>query len=422
LSDSRDVSGHRAGDEDATVRLDLRSGRSLWDLKRRDTTPASPLRQSVTADVVVIGAGITGAFAAERLTREGRSVLVVDRHEPQTASTAASTALLQWEIDAPLLELEDRLGFEAAARIYRASFGAVQAIRTLLADLGVAMIAAEREALFLAGTALDAHDLREECRLRRAAGLPSRFLDGAELATSFGFRRDAALLSAGSAEADPVELARVLLDRAVARGARIASPTTVTDYAFGFAGADLATAEGPEIHAQAVILANGYEMPLFVPAEVHRVVSTFAIATAAQPAGAIWPRRALVWEASEPYSYMRTTAEGHIIIGGEDEEIAEARMRDALLPAKAERLRGTLAELVPSADTRVETAWCGFFGETFDGLPLIGAVPGQPRCFAAFGYGGNGITFSALAADLVADLLAGRAASLTGHFAIDRAL
>ena len=274
------------------------------------------------------------------------------------------------------------------------------------------------------GTSLDAQDLREECRLRCAAGLPSRFLDGAELAASFGFRRDAALLSVGSAEADPVELARVLLaaDRAAARGARIASPTTVTDYAFGFAGADLATAEGAEIHAQAIILANGYEMPLFVPAAVHRVVSTFAIATRAQPPGAIWPGRALVWEASEPYSYLRTTAEGHVIIGGEDEEIADAPTRDALLPVKTERLRRTLAELVPSADTSVETAWCGFFGETSDGLPLIGAVPGQPRCYAAFGYGGNGITFSALAASLVADLLAGRAAPLADQFAIDRAL
>ena len=35
------------------------------------------------------------------------------------------------------------------------------------------------------------------------------------------------------------------------------------------------------------------------------------------------------------------------------------------------------------------------------GLPAIGPVPGAERCFAVMGYGGNGITFSAIAAQLI---------------------
>ena len=64
-------------------------------------------------------------------------------------------------------------------------------------------------------------------------------------------------------------------------------------------------------------------------------------------------------------------------------------------------LESKLQTLVPAADATADAAWTGFFSETTDGLPLIGAVPGRPRCFAAFGYGGNGITFSAIAAQLI---------------------
>lgn len=400
--------------------LDLRSGRTVWEIGRQPPTPAAPLSGSLRTDVAIIGAGITGAFLAERLTRAGREVLVLDRHQPQTASTAASTALLQWEIDAPMLELEGSLGFETAAAIYRRSHETVQGIGRLVAGLGGGAAFRPRDTAYLSGDELEAADLGEENRLRLAAGLPTRFLDRDALRAAYGFDRDAALASTGSAEADPVALARLLLDAAVARGARIASPVTVSGYSFGFERAELTTLEGHEITANVVILANGYEMPDFVPASAHRIMSTWALATVPQLPGALWPGRALVWEASDPYSYLRTTLEDRIIIGGEDEAITDANERDVLLPAKTAALQARLSGLVPGADLTVETAWTGFFGETEDGLPMIGPVPGQPRCYAAFGYGGNGITFSALAADLIAGLIAGEQDPILASFAVDR--
>jgi glycine/D-amino acid oxidase-like deaminating enzyme len=75
---------------------------------------------------------------------------------------------------------------------------------------------------------------------------------------------------------------------------------------------------------------------------------------------------------------------------------------------------------VPSARTDLDALWSGFFGETADGLPLIGPVPGAPRCLAAFGYGGNGITFSLMATDILAAELSGRRDPLADLFAIDR--
>jgi glycine/D-amino acid oxidase-like deaminating enzyme len=61
-----------------------------------------------------------------------------------------------------------------------------------------------------------------------------------------------------------------------------------------------------------------------------------------------------------------------------------------------------------------------FFGTTRDGLPLIGRLPGQSHCFAAFGYGGNGISFSAMAAEMIAAAIADPAYRFPEFFAIDR--
>ncbi|MEO8223339.1 MAG: FAD-dependent oxidoreductase, partial [Gammaproteobacteria bacterium] len=57
---------------------------------------------------------------------------------------------------------------------------------------------------------------------------------------------------------------------------------------------------------------------------------------------------------------------------------------------------------------RAAFAWCGSFGTSPDGTPTIGRVPGRQNCYAAMGYGGNGITFSMLAAQLLTGLITGQ--------------
>ena len=121
----------------------------------------------------------------------------------------------------------------------------------------------------------------------------------------------------------------------------------------------------------------------------------------------IWRDACFIWEASDPYLYVRSTADGRVICGGEDESFADEERRDALLPAKTIRLQTKLAQLLPGIDARAEFAWCGSFGTSRTGTPSIGAVPGLPHCFAVLGFGGNGITFSMMAAQLLRAALTG---------------
>jgi glycine/D-amino acid oxidase-like deaminating enzyme len=151
------------------------------------------------------------------------------------------------------------------------------------------------------------------------------------------------------------------------------------------------------------------------------VSSSWAIATRPQP-DAVWKDGALIWEDAEHYHYARTTSAGRIIIGGEDsDEVIEPGPRDGLIGKKSRILTERLAELWPVADPVGEFQWAGTFDTTRDGLPLIGPVAGAKGVYAAYGYGGNGITFSFLAAQLLGDLIAGSTSPLLDDFAIDRA-
>ncbi len=63
--------------------------------------------------------------------------------------------------------------------------------------------------------------------------------------------------------------------------------------------------------------------------------------------------------------------------------------------------------MLPDLDTRPDFAWAGSFGTTTTGLPFIGALPDRPRIFAVMGYGGNGITYAEMAAELVTTAILG---------------
>ena len=404
-------------DSDDTEQADLRGGRSPWF-----AAAGHPVRrevgESLKCDALIVGAGITGSLVAERLTRQGLDVVIVDRERPGRGSTAASTSMLLWEIDRSLTELTELYGFERASRAYHASLNAVTGLKSLVLQLGIACDMRDKDSLYLAAGDT-AGELIEENRLRQRAGLPGDFLDHAKLLEIFGIARAGAIVSPGAADSDPMLLARGLLNASVARGARLFDGEAVTFDSAGRA-VGVVMAEGREIEARSVILATGYTMPDIVHSTVQAVSSSWAIATTPQPQN-VWKDAALIWENSKDYLYARTTRAGRIIIGGEDSEgVIEPEARDRLILEKSRVLAERLAALWPIANTDIEFRWSGTFDTTRDGLPLIGPVPGQKGVYAAYGYGGNGITFSFLAANLIGDLIAGSTSPLLRDFALDR--
>ena len=367
-----------------------------------------PLTRDLRTDVLVVGAGVSGAMAADALSDAGCRVVVVDRRRPITGSTTASTALLQYGIDTPLTRLARSVGQQRARRLWRRSRLALDALRARVRHLGIDADCVERDSLYLEGDVLGRRALGEEAGARRRAGFEVTLLAADQVERRFGIAGRSGLLSYDNLSADPRRLAHGFLTAAVARGARLASPVDIVAIRPARGGVRAHTSHRRVVHARHLILATGYELPKGVPRAGHSIASTWAIATRPQPRR-LWPERCFIWEASDPYLYLRVGPDDRIICGGEDEAFADEASRDALLPRKTATLEQKLLALLPTVDPRAAFAWCGSFGGSATGTPTIGPVPGMPHCYAVLGYGGNGITFAALAAQLLRAYVEGSA-------------
>src|SRR5688572_6408767 len=129
---------------------ELRSGVPPWRKPDPDLR-GKRLHESIHIDVAIVGAGITGAMLAYTLAAGGVPVAVIDSGQPGGGSTAASTALLLWDLDTGLVELRATHGRDRAADIYRRSHAAFLGLRELIAGLRIDCSWNPRPALFLAG-------------------------------------------------------------------------------------------------------------------------------------------------------------------------------------------------------------------------------------------------------------------------------
>ena len=262
----------------ATLKRDLRTGRSVWADSPGLGVPVRPLTRSISVDVAIVGAGISGAFMAHELSKD-RAVAVLDRRPPLTGSTMASTAMLQWEIDLPLTALSDRIGAAQAKRAYLRSRSAVDALKRIVAEERIVCGLKDKSSLYLAGDDYGHRALEAEAEARADIGLDSQYIGPAQLRERFGMDRTGALVSTGSASADPARLAAGLLRRAQARGARVYSTVEVLQAVSDPDGVTLITDAGHAVRAKALVFCCGYEFPNGVPTPGAKVISTWAMAS-----------------------------------------------------------------------------------------------------------------------------------------------
>jgi glycine/D-amino acid oxidase-like deaminating enzyme len=382
--------------------MDLKSGYPFWAIKNGLMYAFAPLEADVSCDVVVVGAGITGALIADELAAHGHDVVVLDQRDIAWGSTAASTALLQYEIDTHAIDLARRYGEAPALLAYQACLTAIGRLGEVAHGVGDVDFA-NCDSLYYASNRSDQHALTEEFAWREARGFPVRWLTRAMLKSEYGLTAPGAILSSVAARVDPYRLASRLLRRLHRQGQRVFDRTRVKRVVATSRRVQLITDNGCTITAGHAVIASGYEAQHWLRQRVAMNRSSYAYMS--DPIGRAelgWLARTLLWETARPYLYMRSTGDGRLLVGGEDDDRDVPARRDRMVERKATTLQRKVARRFPGLDTHPAFAWAGTFAETRDGLPFFGAHAqhGQ-RVLFAMAYGGNGITYSMIGAGLL---------------------
>ena len=106
-------------EDDNSDQADLRGGASPWS-NRTPPIRRMPLRDNLACDALIVGCGITGALMAERLTRQGLDVILIDRELPGrgSADAFASFSNCEWIELGPDLSPEQCVETAAQCDLY----------------------------------------------------------------------------------------------------------------------------------------------------------------------------------------------------------------------------------------------------------------------------------------------------------------
>lgn len=389
--------------------MDLHSGLPYWIVKNELFNYYNPLKRNVKTHVAIIGSGITGSLVAHELCKHDIDCIIIDKRSIGLGSSCASTSQLQYEIDIPLLELIKKVGEDHASKAYHDCLKSIGDLEYILKETQVDGDFRRVPTYLYASNKTGLKLIEEEYKIRKKHRLPVQLLNREQLHKRLGIDKPGALYNETSAQIDSYKAAVGILSYHIQqeKNLRVYSNTLVKDYVKQDKGYLLTTESGHTIRCSYVVIAAGFEAGNFLPKKVMDLLSTYAIVSQPMDARHLWHKRALIWETQEPYLYMRTTEDNRIIVGGEDVEFESPDKRDDLLRDKTKTLEKKFKNLFPHIPFVTETSWCGTFSATPDGLPFIGAWPRKPNMLFALGYGGNGITFSVIGAQVISNIIRG---------------
>lgn len=359
-----------------------------------------PLNQNATADVVVVGGGITGLTTAHLLAGAGRRVIVLERRRCARVDTGHTSAHLTMVTDTRLSELITRFGRDHAQAVWDAGLAGIalidQNIREHAIDAHFAWVNGYLHApLTDADKAQAQAQLSAEAAQARDLGFDATSMASVPLMARPGIQFD------GQARIHPRRYLAGLVREIVKLGGRIYEDTPVNEF---IEKPRAVKANGHTISCDDVVIATHNPLVGFGSVAGATLFQTkLALYTSYVVAGRV-PRGtvpdALWWDTADPYTYVRVDPQADhdvVIFGGEDHKTGQTPDTEACF----QRLENRLRALLPNAV--VTHRWSGQVIETPDGLPYIGQS--AEHQYSATGFAGNGLTFGTLAGIMISDAI-----------------
>ena len=387
--------------------MELVGGYPYWLIKDGLLFSYPKLLENKKCDAIVIGGGISGALTAWHLIQAGIECILVDGRAIGLGSTCASTSLLQYELDLPLHKLKKTIGERKAVRSYQLCGNAIDKLIDIMETIGYTEFQ-KRKSLFFSTHRRQKRFTQAEHLARKAAGFEVETLSETELYRNYNLKAAYGILSLKGAVTNAYSLTHEILQSCIRKGLEVFDRTRIKSIDYNKDRVTLRTNEECVITADHVINATGYEVIDFIGKNIVDLDCTYAIISESrEEKNELWKDEVMMWNTDDPYLYLCSPDKNRVIVGGRDESFNNPKTMHAYLDKKSSLLEKDFARIFPGSSIKKEFAWSGVFGKTKDSLPYIGSYSKTPHTFYALGFGGNGITFSLVAAEIITDLLLG---------------
>jgi glycine/D-amino acid oxidase-like deaminating enzyme len=347
--------------------------RSLWSA----TMPALPDRSGRplpdTADVVVIGGGYTGINAARELARAGSAVTLLEAHTLGFGASTRNGGIVHAGYKWGPRQLIKRYGEETGGALYRDTLEGYETVKRLIADEAIDCSFREVGHLELAFAASHMRDLRQQRESLASVGVATLVIPREKIRTEIG--SDAyhgALVVPDSALVHPGRYFAGLVDAADRAGADLHEGVRARRIRRQADGRFVVETERGAVLARDVLVAtNGYTDGV-APALRRRIIPIGSYIIASEPlpddlVADISPKGRAFFDTKNFLYYWHISADRRMVFGG----------RASFLPSSVERTaailyRGLLRVHPQMAGRRIDYAWGGNVGFTFDRMPHAG--------------------------------------------------
>jgi glycine/D-amino acid oxidase-like deaminating enzyme len=393
-----------------------RFGVSPWvDAVPKARRPDYPrLKGELTADVVVMGGGLTGCAAAQAAAAAGLKTILVEADRVGLLSATAPGLLLP-EPGPDFTAVAKARGLRIARRIFETWRQASPDAAALVRRLGIRCQLEPCDSLIVAAAA-DETLLRREFQAREAAGLEVAWMPQKVVRAATGLEFAAGIKQRGAFALDPYSACLGLAAAAVKARAILFERTGVKKIRVGQKAIEVVT-EGGLVRASTLIVATGAPTADFKQLRRHFTErESYLVVTEPVPAPL---RRQLgksdgakahstLRDVATPHHRIGWTRDGRLMIAGADQPAIPERARAAVLVQRTGQLMyETMMMNTAIAGLRPEIGWHHSYAQTADGLMFIGPHRNFPRHLFALGHGGDSITGAFLAARILVRALEG---------------
>ncbi len=372
-------------------------------LQHRSDLPSS-------ADVVVIGGGLTGTSTAYWLSRLGMSVTLVDCSHLASGATGRNGGHVVFGPNQNFSTSVEAIGLEQTLELWDFTKTSVKLMNQFVEDHGIPCDLRFTPWVTLALTPAQEDSLRASYELMAPYGLATEFWTGEALHQRIHSRYfRAGLVEPLHAQMWPAKLVLGLGQGAAQQGAILCPHTPVQAVHRQGQHLMVKTSRG-DIQTEAVVYAtNGFTRPL-LPEFQEVIVPVRGQVVATAPLPRLWE---FDWLANDGYEYAIQRQDGRLILGGmrRQSPTHEIGIEDhnTIEPNVSRGLRQFLREAFQALEnTRIDYEWTGIMAYTPDENPLVGELPDRPGEYIAAGYTGHGMSLGFLVGKALSEHIAGQ--------------
>lgn len=361
------------------------------------------LNKNLVADVCIVGAGISGLTAAYLLSKQNKSVIVLDDGPVGGGQTVRTTGHLTNALDDRYFNLAKYFGETNTKLISESHRAAIELIASLVKTHEIDCDFEYVDAYLFVPPRGSTKILEKELKAARKAGMKDvHFVDRCPFES---YDTGRSLRFPGQAQFSPLPYLNKLCDLIRKQKGKIFCNSHVHEIHESNNKYNIRTDQNHSVHAKSVILAtNTYTTSRLFPHTKQAPYRTYVIAGEI-PRGSV--TKAIYYDTLDPYHYIRISSlnKQHdlLIIGGEDHRTAEKKEISTLY----EKLEKWSRHRFPMLG-KIKYYWSGQVIEPVDSLAFIGRMKKGAEKYIITGDSGNGLTHGTLGAILISDLILGR--------------